>query len=102
MLDVAISRVGDTLHLELGGIRVPLVATGPGQFRLRGYSAPIIAFSDTANDAMSEALIRSHSERHNLSQELDRVSAELETVKSRLSRYQSREIRAAGDPSPQP
>ena len=59
-------------------------------------------YAIATNDAMSEALIRSHSERHSLSQELDRVSAELETVKSRLSKYQSREIRAAGAPSTQP
>ncbi len=44
------------------------------------------------------ALVRSHSERRALSQELDRISAELDTLKNKLSRYQSREAQAATAP----
>ncbi len=44
------------------------------------------------------ALTRSHSERRALSQELERISAELDTLKNKLSRYQSREAQTATAP----
>ncbi len=44
------------------------------------------------------ALVRSHSERRALSQELERYSAELDTLKDRLSRYQSREAQITTAP----
>ncbi len=44
------------------------------------------------------ALVRSHSERRALSQELERISAEFDTLKDRLSRYQSREAQTTAAP----
>ena len=44
------------------------------------------------------ALVRSHSERRVLSQEPERISVELDTLKNKLSRYQSREAQAATAP----
>ncbi len=44
------------------------------------------------------ALVRSHSERRALSQELERISAELDIHKDRLSRYQSREAQTTTAP----
>ncbi len=44
------------------------------------------------------ALVRSHSERRALSQELDGISAELDTLKDRLSRYQNREAQTTTAP----
>jgi hypothetical protein len=44
------------------------------------------------------ALVRSHSERRALSQELEQYSAELDTLKDGLSRYQSREAQTTTAP----
>ncbi len=44
------------------------------------------------------ALVRSHSERCALSQELERISAEFDTLKDRLSRYQNREAQTTTAP----
>ncbi len=45
-------------------------------------------------NSLKQALVLSHSERHGLSQKLERISGELEAVKSDLSRYQDHELRA--------
>ena len=50
------------------------------------------------NGALHNALVRSQTERHELSQELQRQSDELAALEKRLSRYQSRETQAAVNP----
>lgn len=50
------------------------------------------------NGALHNALVRSQTERHELSQELQRTSDELAALEKRLSRYQSRETQAAVNP----
>ena len=53
---------------------------------------------NTMTSSLHGALVRSHSERRALSQELERYSAELDTLKDRLSRYQSREAQITTAP----
>ncbi len=53
---------------------------------------------NTMTSTLHGALVRSHSERRALSQELEQMYAELDTLKDRLSRYQSREAQAATAP----
>ena len=50
------------------------------------------------NGALHNALVRSQTERHELSQELQRRSDELAALEKRLSRYQSWETQAAVNP----
>ena len=50
------------------------------------------------NGALHNALVRSQTERHELSQELQRRSDALVALEKRLSRYQSRETQAAVNP----
>lgn len=49
-------------------------------------------------NSLKQALVLSHSERHDLTKKLERISSELESVKSNLSKYQDHELRAANDP----
>ncbi len=53
---------------------------------------------NTMTSTLHGALVRSHSERRALSQELERLSAELDTLKDRLSRYQNQEAQTATAP----
>lgn len=48
--------------------------------------------------SLHNALVRSQTERHALSQELDRMSTEVEALQKRLSLYQKRETQAAANP----
>ena len=50
------------------------------------------------NGALHNALVRSQTERHELSQELQRRTEELAALEKRLARYQSRETQAAVNP----
>lgn len=50
------------------------------------------------NGALHNALVRSQTERHELSKELERRSHELAALEQRLARYQSRETQAAVNP----
>lgn len=50
------------------------------------------------NGALHNALVRSQTERHELTQELQRRSDALAALEMRLARYQSRETQAAVNP----
>ena len=50
------------------------------------------------NSYLNVALVRSHTERHALSLELERISAELKSVQSRLERYQNQDAQATANP----
>jgi hypothetical protein len=53
---------------------------------------------DTMNDALKGALVRSQVTRHELSQELARVAAELQAMRERRDLYRSRETQSAAAP----
>ncbi len=68
-----------------------------------GWITAAVLIADKIQDnrmtsSLHGALFRSHSEHRSLSQELERMSAERDTLKDRLSRYQSREAQAATSP----
>ncbi len=68
-----------------------------------GWITAAVLIADKIQDngmtsTLHGALVRSHSERRALSQELERISAELDTLKDRLSRYQNREAQTATAP----
>ncbi len=68
-----------------------------------GWITAAVLIADKIQDngmtsTLHGALVRSHSERRALSQELERYSAELDTLKVRLSRYQSREAQITTAP----
>lgn len=46
--------------------------------------------SSTMNNALQNALVRSHSEHRALSQEVQRVSTEMNDLQKRLTKYQNR------------
>ena len=55
-------------------------------------------YAQNMSSSLHNALVRSHTERHELSQELQRMSDELEALQSRLSRYQQRHTQASATP----
>ena len=55
-------------------------------------------YATNMNGALHNALVRSQTERHELSQELQRRTDELAALEKRLARYQSRETQAAVNP----
>ena len=68
-----------------------------------GWITAAVLIADKIQDnrmtsSLHGALVRSHLERRALSQELERISAELDTLKDRLSRYQNREAQTATAP----
>jgi hypothetical protein len=79
--------VGKTIIIiaALGWITAGVLMTGKSQ-------------DNTMTSTFHGALVRSHSERRALSQELERISAELDTLKDKLSRYQNREAQTAATP----
>ena len=54
-------------------------------------------YVQSLNSSLNVALVRSHTERHALSLELERVSAELNAVLSRIERYQIQDAQAAAN-----
>ena len=78
---------------SLGGTRV---GKGIAIIAALGWITTAVLIADkiqtnTMTSTLHGALARSHSERRALSQELERISAELDTLKNKLSKYQSRE-----------
>jgi len=55
-------------------------------------------YAQNMTSSLHNALVRSQTERHELSQELQRKSDELEALESRLSRYQQRQTQASATP----
>ena len=55
-------------------------------------------YAQNLNSSLHKALVRSQTERHELTQELKRMSDELEALHERLSRYQKRQTQAAATP----
>jgi septal ring factor EnvC (AmiA/AmiB activator) len=68
-----------------------------------GWISAALLFADRieAQDmtgSLHNALVRSQTERHELSKQLKSMSDELEVLEKRLSRYQNQETRAAVNP----
>ncbi len=65
-------------------------------------TAGVLITDKTQDNGMTStlhgALVRSHSERRALSQELERMSVELDALKDKLSRYQNQEAQTATAP----
>lgn len=55
-------------------------------------------YAQNMTSSLHNALVRSHAERHELSQELQRMSDEMETLQDRLARYQQRQSQASATP----
>lgn len=55
-------------------------------------------YAQNMTSSLHNALVRSQTERHELSQELRRVSDEMEALQDRLSRYQQRQSQASATP----
>jgi len=55
-------------------------------------------YAQNMTSSLHNALVRSQTERHELSQELQRMSDELEALQGRLSRYQQRQTQASATP----
>ncbi len=85
---------------SLGGTRVGKIII---IIAALGWITAAVLIADKIQDnrmtsSLHGALVRSHSERRAQSQELERISAELDTLKDRLSRYQSREAQITTAP----
>ncbi len=85
---------------SLGGTRVGKTIA---VIAVLGWITASVLIADKIQDnrmtsTLHGALVRSHSERRALSQELERISAELDTLKDSLSRYQVREAQTATAP----
>jgi len=70
---------------------------------ISGWLAVAVMIADRVhatnmNGSLHNALVRSQTERHELSQELQRLSDEVDTLQNRLSRHQSRETQSAVNP----
>ncbi len=88
---------------RLGGRRVGKTIATIAAIAALGWITAAVLIADKIQDnrmtsSLHGALVRSHSERRALSQELERYSAELDTLKDRLSRYQSREAQITTAP----
>ncbi len=76
---------------------------GIALFATLGWTAASLPIADkihvrNMSASLHNALVRSQTERHELSQELKRMSEELDALNERLSKYQSRETQATANP----
>lgn len=55
-------------------------------------------YGQNMTTSLQGALVRSQTERHELSKELERKANEIKVLEKRLLRYQSQETRAAANP----
>jgi hypothetical protein len=55
-------------------------------------------YDQNTTSSLHNALVRSQTERHELSQELERMSDKLEALQERLSRYQKQQTQASATP----
>ncbi len=88
---------------RLGGRRVGKTIATIATIAALGWITAAVLIADKIQDngmtsTLHGALVRSHLERRALSQELERYSTELDTLKDRLSRYQNREAQTATAP----
>ncbi len=76
---------------------------GIALFATLGWIAAALLIADKIHvrnmtASLHNALVRSQTERHELSQELERKSEELGALHERLSKYENRETQAAAHP----
>lgn len=79
------------------------VAKGLALVGALGWIVAAVLFADKINaqnltGSLHNALVRSQTERHELSKQIKTMSDELEVLKQRLTRYQNQETRAAVNP----
>jgi hypothetical protein len=55
-------------------------------------------YAQNMTSSLHNALVRSQTERHELSQELQRMSGEMAALQDRLSRFQQRQSQASATP----